>query len=110
MIHHIENTQAVRSYFGGNPARGRTTTLVVRNSGEKLIEVMGATTRQEAYRAYAEGLTKLAMDNGDTKRAFTICTQTKLGVAFFNMFLSQYTATQASAQCQHAGDFCPECV
>ncbi len=49
----ISQTKAIATYFRGSPRDGRTTTLVNKVTGEKLIEVMGATTRKDAYRSYS---------------------------------------------------------
>lgn len=88
MIHPIESTKVIRSYFGGNTKKGRTTTLIVRNSGEKLIEIMGDVSRKDAYRAYADEQARAAMAEGDDKKALSISTQCGLGMEFFNLLAS----------------------
>jgi len=50
----INETRTVVTYFRGSARFGRTTTLVHKTTGEKLFEVMGVATRQQAYKAYAK--------------------------------------------------------
>lgn len=48
----IKDTAIVRTYFRGRRKFGRTTTLVNRHTGEKLIEVMGVATRKDCWSAH----------------------------------------------------------
>lgn len=48
----IQNTKAVASHFRGDRRFGRTTTLVLKTTGEKLGEFMGAASRSDCYAAY----------------------------------------------------------
>lgn len=49
----ITQTKAIATYFRGSPRFGRTTTLINVKTGEKLIEVMGACSKKDAYRSYS---------------------------------------------------------
>jgi hypothetical protein len=48
----LSQTKAIASHFRGSSRFGRTTTLVNKQTGEKLVEVMGAASRKEAFAAY----------------------------------------------------------
>lgn len=48
----LSQTKAIATHFRGSPRFGRTTTLINAKTGERLIEVMGAASRKEAYAAY----------------------------------------------------------
>ena len=45
----ISQTASQRAYFRGDRRFGRTTKLVVRNTGEVLAEFMGCLSRREAF-------------------------------------------------------------
>jgi hypothetical protein len=85
MPYPIDQTQAISTYFKGHQRFGRTTTLVHRVSGEKLIEVMGIVSRKDAYRAYAEKQARKASDEGEMDKAFKICVNCGLGMGFYNI-------------------------
>ena len=47
-------TKALKTYFRGNPNFGRTTTLIVKATGEKLGEWMGCLTKADCVKQLAE--------------------------------------------------------